>query len=176
MESTHCRTTERKSQSPVHIRFLYFWFIHFLMDEPYTLSVSSIIIIRQLSLSLVISTRYLFKYIYIYFFQVQITKTTAKKTTVESQEANSSLLCLQVELYTKGNGLYAATHHFFACKQNSTLRVMVYMLPLITSLLANPMEPQFLYCYSPTNPNSIFCHSPTKPNSIFCQIRILIKK
>ena len=32
---------------------------------------------------------------------------------------------------------------------------MVYMLPLITSLLANPMEPQFLYCYSPTNPNYI---------------------
>ena len=41
---------------------------------------------------------------------------TAKKTTLESQEANSSLICLQVELYTKGNGLYAATHHFFACK------------------------------------------------------------
>ena len=34
---------------------------------------------------------------------------TAKKTTLESQEANSSLLCLQVELYTKGNGLYVAT-------------------------------------------------------------------
>merc|ERR1712055_17655 len=38
----------------------------------------------------------------------------------------------------------------------------------ITSLLANHMEPQFLYCHSPTNPNSIFCHSPTNPNSIFC--------
>ena len=45
---------------------------------------------------------------------------------------------------------------------------MVDILPLITSLLANPMEPQFLYCYSLTNPNSIFCHSPTNPNSIFC--------
>merc|ERR1712030_130612 len=30
----------------------------------------------------------------------------------------------------------------------------------ITSLLANPMEPQLLYCYSPTNQNLIFCHSP----------------
>merc|ERR1711895_117920 len=34
---------------------------------------------------------------------------------------------------------------------------------LITSLLANTMEPQFYYCYSPPNPNPIFCHSPTNP-------------
>ena len=48
----------------------------------------------------------------LYFFYYQ----TVKKTTLESQEANSSLHCLQVDLYIKGNGLYAATHHFFAFK------------------------------------------------------------
>ena len=51
----------------------------------------------------------------LYFF-LGLDNQTEGKTTGESQEANSSLLCLQVELYTKGNGLYAATHHFFACK------------------------------------------------------------
>ena len=51
-----------------------------------------------------------------FFFLLGLDYQTEGKTTGESQEANSSLLCLQVELYTKGNGLYAATHHFFACK------------------------------------------------------------
>ena len=43
----------------------------------------------------------------------------------------------------------------------TNIRVRVYTLSLITSLLANPMEPQLPYCYSPTNPNWIFCHSST---------------
>ena len=53
--------------------------------------------------------------VFIFFF-LGLDYQTEGKTMLESQEANSSLPCLQVELYTKGNGLYAATHHFFACK------------------------------------------------------------
>ena len=52
---------------------------------------------------------------------------------------NTLLLCLQVELYTKGNGLYAANHHFFACKSYGTT----------ISILLQPNQPQ-LYCYSST--------------------------
>ena len=61
-------------------------------------------------------TRVVFQIKYVQFIFLDLDYQTEGKTTGESQEANSSLLCLQVELYTKGNGLYAATHHFFACK------------------------------------------------------------
>ena len=52
----------------------------------------------------------------VFIFFLGLDYQTEGKTTGESQEANSSLACLQVELYIKGNGLYTATHHFFACK------------------------------------------------------------
>ena len=68
----------------------------------------------------------------LYFFFLGLDYQTEGKTTVVSQEANSSLLCLQVELYTKGNGLYAATHHFFACKSYGTT----------ISILLQPNQPQ----------------------------------
>merc|ERR1712030_191798 len=77
---------------------------------------------KTLSLLLVISTRYQLCKQYCgqccqrSLFFLGLDYQTARKTTLESQEANSSLLCLQVELYNKGNGLYAATHHFFAFK------------------------------------------------------------
>merc|ERR1712090_81685 len=83
------------------------------------------------------------------FISFRFRLPNGKKTTLKSQEANSSLICLQVELYTKGYGLYAATHNFFACKSYGTT---IYI---------------FIYCYSPTNPNSIFCHSQTNPTQYF---------
>ena len=100
-----------------------FIFLYFYFKPAYRLKVCRLTFIsfhfflfKTLSLSLVISTRYQLYKQYCgqccrrSLFLLGLDYQTAKKTTLESQEANSSLLCLQVELYTKGNGVYAATH------------------------------------------------------------------
>ena len=92
-------------------------FAQFALWANWATSLILVIIIHlhsflTLSLSLVISTRYQLYKQYCgqccrrSLFLLGLDYQTAKKTTLESQEAISSLLCLQVELYTKGNQLF----------------------------------------------------------------------
>merc|ERR1712030_61905 len=54
-----------------------------------------------------------------------------------------SLLCLQVELYTEGNGLYAATHNFFACKSyGTTISILLQPNQHQLNILSQPNQPQ----------------------------------
>ena len=125
----------------------------FTLNLPCRFKVTSLTFIsssclQTLSLSLVISTRYQLYKQYCgqccrrSLFLLGLDYQTATKTTLESQEANSSLLCLQVELYTKGNGLYATTHHFLACKSYGTT----------VSILSQPNQPQLNILLQPNQP------------------------
>ena len=50
---------------------------------------------------------------------------------------------MQVELYTKGNGLYAATHHFFACKSyGTTISILLQPNQPQLNILSQPNQPQ----------------------------------
>ena len=89
--------------------------ILFTLNLPCRFKVTNLTFIisffKTLSLSLVISTRYQLYKQYCgqccrrSLFLLGLDYQTAKKTTVESQEANSSLLCLQVELYRMRTGM-----------------------------------------------------------------------
>ena len=50
----------------------------------------------------------------------------------------SHLVQSHIELYTKSNGLYAATHHFFACKSyGTTIAILLQPNQHQLKLLAN---------------------------------------
>merc|ERR1712236_3583 len=76
---------------------------------------------------------------------------------------HSSLLCLQilwnhnyyVELYTKGKGkgLYAVTHHFFACKSFGTTIV----------ILLQPNQPQLNILSQLNQPKLDILSQPNQP-------------
>merc|ERR1712030_66774 len=79
-----------------------------------------------------------------------------------------SLLCLQLELYTKGNGLYAATHNFFACKSYGT-KISILLQPNQPQLniLSQSNQPQLNIFSQPNQPQ---LNILSQPNQLHLQI------
>merc|ERR1712055_390803 len=75
-----------------------------------------------------------------------------------------SLLCLKVELYIKGNGLYAATHHFFACKSYGT-KISILLQPNQPQLniLSQPNQTQLNILSQPNQPQLVILSQPSQP-------------
>merc|ERR1712208_48629 len=77
---------------------------------------------------------------------------------------HSSLLCLQVELYTKGNGLYASTHHFLACKSyGTTISILLQPNQPQLNILSQPNQTQLNILSQPNQPQLNILSQPNQP-------------